>query len=104
MSKYFFSVHKIEAGTVLARMRPGDQTPLVMADEELWGVSLPHQCDRWQIVSHGLSTIEGGSWAVDEAPLQDAITQMREFIEEAQAALRRLELTLADSTRSRDAR
>lgn len=41
-----------------------------------WDVSLPHQCDEWQIV-----------WAADP---QEAVDEMERFVSQAQDALARL--------------
>lgn len=42
-----------------------------------WAVSLPHQCDRWEITSFGIGGV----------PHDQAITELEAFIAEAQTAL-----------------
>ena len=56
---------------------------------DLWIVSLPHQCDAWQITGEG--------W--EEGVKHDrAVLELEQFVAEAQSALARLKTRLADHT------
>lgn len=48
----------------------------VLTDPEMWVVSLPHQCDRWEITS---------------TKHEDAVEELKSFIDEASKALAALE-------------
>ena len=54
-----------------------------------WVVFLPHQCDSWDIV--GEDNHEG-------VPHEEAVSSLRQFIAEAEDALRRLEAREADES------
>lgn len=49
--------------------------------DHFWNVNLPHQCDDWRIVGENY----------DGAPHEQAVTELKAFIAEAQTALAALE-------------
>ena len=49
--------------------------------EDHWSVSLPHQCDSWDIVGEGYC---------DGLPHAEAVAELERFISEARAALEAL--------------
>lgn len=79
MSERFrFTVEKITEGW------SDDSDGLVTIDPPEWTVSLPHQCDAWEIVGNDDSGQLGG---VSQA---EAIAELERFLAEGQDALDRL--------------
>lgn len=99
--EFYFKVTKIERGTLLAREGTRDSPiPLAIADEDLWGVSLPHQCGSWEIVDHVVPTTKVGRvWPTDQAPREVAIARLSLFIQEAEQAREKLIQGQADEVR-----
>jgi hypothetical protein len=66
---------------------PNAQPPTVFGfrveidQEGGWAVSLPHQCDRWDIAGESDPFFVGG------VPHAEAVAELRQFVAEANAAL-----------------
>lgn len=77
MAKFGFMVRK---GRKWLKNKAGEYTERVV-DPGKWSVSLPHQCDEWEIA--------GGDY--DYVSHEEAVKELRQFIEEAKTALMYLE-------------